>query len=452
MDETTRMERLRALPSIDELLARPTVSSLLSTHSRQLGVSALREAVAQVRQRILAGEDVRFDEHEVVTVLARLSGPKLKRVINATGVVLHTNLGRAPLAPHAIARLAHLAGGYSNLELDLDEGERGSRYAPVVELLCQLTGAEDAMVVNNCAAAVLLAFGALAKGKEAIVSRGELVEIGGGFRIPEVMQQSGATLVEVGTTNRTRIDDYERAITPQTGLIAKISRSNFAIVGFTEEAHARELGALGRARQVPVFIDVGSGLLRALHAEGVPSEPTIASVVSSGVDLVGFSGDKLLGGPQAGVLVGRKTVLDQLKRHPLNRALRIDKLTVAALEATLELYRDDREDELPVRAALQLTRQQLDARAQKLSSLLPGVPHRLAHGEGRVGGGSMPLAALPSTAIALTGVDAVARHQRLRTAEPPVLARIVDDEVWLDIRCVADTELEALAQAVSRAT
>lgn len=451
MDETTRMERLRALPSIDELLARPTVSSLLSTHSRQLGVTALREAVASVRQRILAGEDVRFDERDVVTALARLSGPKLKRVINATGVVLHTNLGRAPLAPHAITRLAHLAGGYSNLELDLDEGERGSRYAPVVELLCQLTGAEDAMVVNNCAAAVLLAFGALAKGKEAIVSRGELVEIGGGFRIPEVMQQSGATLVEVGTTNRTRIDDYARAITPQTGLIAKIHRSNFAIVGFTEEAHPRELGALGRARQVPVFVDAGSGLLRALHAEGIPSEPTMASIVASGVDLVGFSCDKLLGGPQAGVLVGRKAVLEQLKRHPLNRALRIDKLTVAALEATLELYRDEREDELPVRAALQLTREQLDARAHKLSNLLLGVPHRIAHGEGRVGGGSMPLAAPPSTAIALKG-DAVSLHERLRTAEPPVLARIVDDEVWLDVRCVADTELEALAQAVSGAT
>jgi L-seryl-tRNA(Ser) seleniumtransferase len=461
MDETTRMERLRALPSIDELLARPTVSSLLSTHSRQLGVSALREAVAQVRQRILAGEDVRFDEHEVVTVLARLSGPKLKRVINATGVVLHTNLGRAPLAPHAIARLAHLAGGYSNLELDLDEGERGSRYAPVVELLCQLTGAEDAMVVNNCAAAVLLAFGALAKGKEAIVSRGELVEIGGGFRIPEVMQQSGATLVEVGTTNRTRIDDYERAITPQTGLIAKISRSNFAIVGFTEEAHARELGALGRARQVPVFIDVGSGLLRALHAEGVPSEPTIASVVSSGVDLVGFSGDKLLGGPQAGLIVGDKDLIARIKRNPLKRALRLDKMTLAALEAVLKLYRDpDRlAQRLPTLRLLSRTAADIQTMAEHLAPQVAQALGTRARVQvlpcrSQIGSGSLPVDRLDSACLALGAATGRQRAGRLpeqlaaafRALPVPVIGRIEDGQLRLDLRCLEDAQLQAFVE------
>lgn len=450
MDETTRLERLRALPSIDELLARPSITSLLRPHSRAVGVSALRDAVASVRTRILAGEDVRFDEREIELSLARLGGPRLKPVINATGVVLHTNLGRAPLSAEAVARVAQIAAGYSNLELDLDEGERGSRYAPVVELLRQLTGAEDALVVNNCAAAVLLAFGALAKGREAIVSRGELVEIGGGFRIPDVMEQSGATLVEVGTTNRTRVSDYERAITERTGLLARIHRSNFGIVGFTEEATVKELAALGRARGVPTFVDVGSGLLRPLHAEGVPAEPTVSAVIAAGADLVSFSGDKLLGGPQAGIVVGRAEVIEKLKRHPLNRALRVDKMTVAALEATLESWRDEREDELPVRRALQASRETLSARAQALSQFLTGVPHRVVEAEGRVGGGSLPLATLNSFAVALSG-RAAALHEKLRVGHPPVMARVVDDEVWLDVRCLADTELEALARAVRSA-
>ena len=321
MDDATRMERLRALPSIDELLARPSLSSLLSPHSRPVAVAALREAVASVRARVLAGEDARLNEQDVAHALGRLGQPKLKAVLNATGVVLHTNLGRAPLSVAAVERIAAIAGGYCNLELDLDEGERGSRYDPVVELLCELTGAEDAMVVNNCAAAVLLTFSALAAGREAIVSRGELVEIGGGFRIPDVMRQSGATMIEVGTTNRTRLADYAAVLSERTGLLVKVHRSNFAVVGFSEEATTRELASLAAERGVPLFEDLGSGALRSLQAEGLSSEPTVASVIAAGAHVVAFSGDKLLGGPQAGVIVGKKATLDRLKKHPLNRAL-----------------------------------------------------------------------------------------------------------------------------------
>ena len=453
MDDETRMERLRALPSIDELLARPSLSPLLSPHSRPVVVAALREAVASVRRRVLDGEDARFDEGDVTRALGRISQPKLKPVLNATGVVLHTNLGRAPLARAAIERIAAIAAGYCNLELDLDEGERGSRYEPVVELLRELTGAEDAMVVNNCAAAVLLTFSALSSGREAIISRGELVEIGGGFRIPEVMRQSGATVVEVGTTNRTRLADYAAALTDRTGLLVKVHRANFALVGFTEEATTRELATLAAERGVPLFEDLGSGALRPLHAEGLSSEPTVASVIAAGAHVVAFSGDKLLGGPQAGLIAGKRATLDVLKKHPLNRALRIDKLTVAALEATLELYRDGREDEaVPARAALLAKPEVLQARARRLAGLLGTVSHRVVESEGRVGGGSMPLAALKSWAVALSGVRATEVHEKLRAGDPPVVARIVDDEVWLDVRCLPDTQLDAVARAVANAS
>ncbi|MFZ5446490.1 MAG: L-seryl-tRNA(Sec) selenium transferase [Myxococcota bacterium] len=454
MDDATRKERLRALPSIDELLARPSLSSLFSRHSHALAVEALRETVGEVRARLLAGEDVGFDEGRVAQALERLSQPRLKPVLNATGVVLHTNLGRAPLAARALERIAAVGAGYCNLEIDLDEGERGSRYAPVVELLCQLTGAEDAMVVNNCASAVLLAFSALGQGREAIVSRGEQVEIGGGFRIPDVMRQSGATMVEVGTTNRTRLADYAQAISERTGVLVKVHRSNFAVVGFSEEVSSRELVALGRERGLPVYEDLGSGLLTPLHAEGLQSEPTVASLVAAGVELVSFSGDKLLGGPQAGVLVGRKAILERLKRHPLNRALRIDKLTVAALEATLELYRDGLADaEIPTRASILSTPAVLEARAHRLAALLGPVKHRVVKTESRVGGGCLPLAALPSWAIALPAgrVDAASLHDRMRAGTPPVVGRIVDDELWLDVRCLRDADLELVARAVTTA-
>jgi L-seryl-tRNA(Ser) seleniumtransferase len=442
------------LPSIDELLVRPSLAPILAPHSRALAVRALRDAVSSVREQLLAGQSAAFDDSLVIGALGRLTSPNLRPVINATGVVLHTNLGRAPLAQRALERLVEVGRGACNLELDLDEGERGSRYAPVVELLRGLTGAEAALVVNNCAAAVLLTFGALGQGREAIVSRGELVEIGGGFRIPDVMRQSGARLVEVGTTNRTRLADYERALTPETGLLVKVHQSNFAMVGFTESASVAELSALGRARGVPLFVDLGSGALRELLAEGLTHEPTVASVIAAGADVVAFSGDKLLGGPQAGLLVGRKAVLERLEAHPLNRALRIDKLTVAALEATLELYREGVEDELvPTRALLKAPVATLRARAERASRGLEAraVSHRVVDSTGRVGGGTMPQALLPSVALALSG-RAEPLHERLRQGSPSVVGRVVDDELWLDLRCVADEDVDRLVLAVAGAT
>jgi L-seryl-tRNA(Ser) seleniumtransferase len=344
-----------------------------------------------------------------------------------------------------------VARGYSNLEYDLDEGERGSRYAPVIGLLTELTGAEDAIVVNNCAGAVLLVLAALAEGKECIVSRGELVEIGGGFRVPDVMRQSGARLVEVGTTNRTRRADYEAAITPETGLLVKVHRSNFAMVGFTEEAGVAELVALGRAHGVPVFQDLGSGALWPLEGEGLSAELTVQRALEAGADVVAFSGDKLLGGPQAGIIVGRKALLALIKAHPLTRALRVDKMTVAALEATLELYRDGRPEAIPGWRLLSQRPEELRARAERLQALLVAqdLQARVAAVSGQVGGGAMPLAQLPSFACVLKLGEPDVFLERLRGAEMPVIGRIMDGEVVLDVRCLADEELGLVAKAVA---
>jgi L-seryl-tRNA(Ser) seleniumtransferase len=323
----------------------------------------------------------------------------------------------------------------------------------VVELLTSLTGAEDAIVVNNCAAAVLLVLSAMAQGKEVIVSRGELVEIGGGFRVPDVMRQSGAKLVEVGTTNRTRPADYAKAVTPETGLLTKIHRSNFAIVGFTEEASIDQLVALGRERSLPVFADLGAGNLERLQGEGLTGEPTVRESISQGADLVSFSGDKLLGGPQAGVIVGRREHIARVRQHPLNRALRIDKLTVAALEATLELYRDGRTAEIPTRRMLQEPAETLKARAEKLASLLreAGVVTSVEQTEGQVGGGSMPLARPVSYACAVGASDPDALQDRLRQADTPVIGRVSQERVLLDVRCLAEEELREVAVTVRAA-
>ncbi len=454
MDDATRQARLRALPSIDELLSRPSLAGLLAPHPRPLAVQALRAAVARARARVLRGEDAPFADEDVAAALGALARPNLRRVLNATGVVLHTNLGRAPLAERAAERLAEIARGYCNLELDLEEGERGSRCAPVVELLRALTGAEDALVVNNCAAAALLVLSELAAGREAVVSRGELVEIGGGFRVPDVMRQSGATLVEVGTTNRTRLLDYQGALGPRSGALVKVHRSNFALVGFTEEVTTRELAALARSRGVPLYEDLGSGALLPLHGEGLTAEPTVASVVAAGADVVTFSGDKLLGGPQAGIVVGRRELVARLARHPLMRALRVDKLAVAALEATLELYRDGLADaQVPARAMLLEPAGALEARAARLNAALAeeGVRGRVVATTGQVGGGSMPLAAPGSFGVAIEGVPATRLHERLRAGEPPVVARVADDELLLDVRCLAEADVAEAAHCVAAA-
>jgi L-seryl-tRNA(Ser) seleniumtransferase len=399
---------------------------------------------------LLDGQGPGFRDEDVARAFDRLSQPNLRRVLNATGVVLHTNLGRAPLAEVAADRVREIAAGYCNLEYDLEEGERGSRYAPVVEHLRALTGAEDALVVNNNAAAVLLVLSALAQGREAIVSRGELVEIGGGFRVPDVMAQSGARLVEVGTTNRTRVEDYEAGITPQTALLVKVHKSNFAQVGFTEETTTKDLATLGQARGVPVYEDLGSGCLVPVHAEGMTTEPTVRSAIAAGADLVSFSGDKLLGGPQAGVLVGRRELIAKVRKHPLNRAVRVDKLTVAALEATLELYRDDRLDELPAYQLLAQPAPQLEGRARRLHALLAevGVSASVEQTVGQVGGGAMPLAAPRSYGCAIDVSSPQVLQERLRQSEPPIVARVAEGRLFLDVRCLHEEDLRPLAVAV----
>jgi len=442
-------ERLRALPSVEAVLVSEAGRAALQIHPRPRVVEAIRRVLAVLRTRILQGEAAGFSSDALGPALVALGTPGLRPVLNATGVVLHTNLGRAPLAPEALARVEAVARGYSNLELDLDSGERGSRFAPLLEPLRELTGAEDAVVVNNCAAATLLVLTALAEGREVVVSRGELVEIGGGFRVPDVMRQSHATLVEVGTTNRTRRADYERALSPATALVAKVHRSNFALVGFTEEASVEELARLCQPRGVPLFVDAGSGLLSPLDVPGAVAEPTMRGHIEAGADLVAFSGDKLLGGPQAGIVVGRAFWVSRLRAHPLARALRVDKLTVAALEATLRMVQDGRGDEVPARAMALAPEPVLRARADVLRQRLAdaGVEARVIHVEGQVGGGTLPLARPRSWACALEG-KAEAIATRLRTGEPSVLARIEDGRLVLDVRCIEDPDVAALAAAV----
>jgi L-seryl-tRNA(Ser) seleniumtransferase len=437
---------------VEAVLSSPELAAALAAHPRPRVVEAVRSALAAARARLQAGEPRAFDPEDVQRALSALARPRLRPVLNATGVVLHTNLGRAPLAAEAAARVAEVARGYCNLEFDLDQGERGSRFAPVVESLCRLTGAEDALVVNNCAAATLLVLTALAEGREVVVSRGELVEIGGGFRIPDVMRQSHATLVEVGTTNRTRRADYERAVGERTGLVVKVHRSNFALVGFTEEVVVAELVPLCAPRGVPLFVDAGSGHLLPLDVPGLPAEPTMRDHVEAGADLVAFSGDKLLGGPQAGIVVGRAALIARLRNHPLHRALRVDKMTVAALEATLTLYRDGRADTVPARALLAQTPETLRHRAVELQRLLAGrgIPVDVVAVEGQTGGGTLPLARIASSACALEGAPE-ALQARLRDGDPPVVGRISDGRLLLDLRCVADADLDSLARAVTAA-
>ena len=446
-------ERLRALPSVDAVLGSAELAAALAAHPRPRVVEAVRRSLAAARARVQAGDVRSFDVADVHQMLSQLAQPRLRPVLNATGVVLHTNLGRAPLAEEACAQVSAVARGYCNLEFDLEEGERGSRFAPVVDSLCRLTGAEDALVVNNCAAATLLVLTALAEGREVVVSRGELVEIGGGFRIPDVMRQSHATLVEVGTTNRTRRSDYEQALGDRTALVAKVHRSNFALVGFTEEVGVAELVPLCAPRGLPLFVDAGSGHLLPLEVSGLGTEPTMRNHVEAGADLVAFSGDKLLGGPQAGIVVGRSRLVARLRSHPLHRALRVDKMTVAALEATLGLYRDGRAERVPSRALLAQSPDVLRLRAERLQAALArhSLSAEVIAVEGQAGGGTLPLSRIASSACTVAG-EPQTLLDRLREGDPPVVGRIADGRLVLDVRCIPDVDLESLAAAVVVAT
>jgi L-seryl-tRNA(Ser) seleniumtransferase len=426
---------LRELPSVDRLLADERVQSLVQLHGRELAVEASRRALARAREDLQAGFEAGDLPQRAIAELDALLAPKLRRVLNATGVVVHTNLGRAPLAPEAIERVNEVARGYSNLEYDLGTGVRGSRQDHLAAALRDLTGAEAAVVVNNNAAAVLLALAALAEGREVIVSRGELLEIGDGFRIPDVLTRSGATLVEVGTTNRTRLADYERAVGERTAAILRVHQSNFRMVGFTEQTGLRELARLAERAGLVLVDDLGSGVVTDLG-----DEPTVRASLEAGAHLVTFSGDKLFGGPQAGIVVGRADLVERLRRHPLQRALRADKLTLAALEGTVALLRSD-EDRVPALGMLRAPADVVRARAERLASLTGGsVEPTVA----RAGGGSLPLAEFESYACALE--EELAGPLRLGT--PPVIGIVRDGKLLLDCRTLTDDEVEEAAEAV----
>ncbi|WP_084536506.1 L-seryl-tRNA(Sec) selenium transferase [Azospirillum halopraeferens] len=451
----------RRLPPVHKLLESPDAQALAAEHGRTALTAALRAALDTARAAAARGDGVPGVPALLADARERLAAarrPVLRPAINATGVVLHTNLGRAPLADAAVDAVAAVAGGYATLELDTATGRRGGRGDAVAALLCDLTGAEAALAVNNNAAAVLLAVSALAAGGEAVVSRGELVEIGGSFRIPDVVRQGGARLVEVGATNKTRLGDYEAAIGPDTRVLLKVHRSNFRMVGFTAAPATADLAALARRRGLALVEDLGSGTLVDLTAYGLPHEPTVGDAVAAGVDLVTFSGDKLLGGPQAGLVAGRRDAVARLKAHPLMRALRPDKMALAALEATLRLYREpDRlAERLPVLAMLAATPAMLEARAARLAGLLAGIGGLTVEpgqDEAYAGGGSLPGVTIPTRTLALraASMGAAALAARLRTGRPAVVGRLSGDRLLLDLRTVAEAELPALAAAVREA-
>jgi len=429
----------RQLPSIDAILANPALAPLLAEHPRALVVKAARDTVdaARVQGGVPPAEgwDV-----AVRRAVARLAVPSLAPVINATGVVLHTNLGRAPLATAAIAALTRVAQGYSALEYDLGRGTRGSRHAHCRDLLMELTGAADALVVNNAAGAVLLALSALARGGQAIVSRGELVEIGGSFRIPDIMARSGATLVEVGTTNRTHPNDYDSALTADSRVLLKVHRSNFQVTGFTADVAVVELAELAHARGITCVYDLGSGLLMDLSHWGLTGEPTVSEGVAAGADIVAFSGDKLLGGPQAGILVGSEAAIAACRADPIARTVRADKLTLAALEATLALYRTPEvaRREIPV---LRMLTEELDSikrRAERLGG-------QLIEGDSEVGGGSFPGAKLRTW---LAGFPDERLAERLRANDPPIIARVAGSRVLLDARTIFPEQVDTVVSAL----
>jgi L-seryl-tRNA(Ser) seleniumtransferase len=444
----------RELPSVNSLLGTTAVRNLLQQHPRQVVLDAVRSTVDAARE---SGGTQRTEDEWVETITSALvesTRPSLTRVINATGVVLHTNLGRAPLADEAIRAIEHAAQGFSNLEYDVETGARGSRYSHCVGLLCRLTGAEDALVVNNCAAAMVLSLNALAQRKEVLVSRGELVEIGGSFRIPDIMARSGAKLVEVGTTNRTHDDDYRRAITPKTGAIVKVHRSNFAIEGFTSEVGVDRLAFIAAEHGLPVIHDLGSGLLLPLDEYGLGGEPTATTAVASGATLVLMSGDKLLGGPQAGIILGKASFVARLRKNPFARAMRVDKLTLSALEATLRIYLEPERAlrQVPVLAMLTEDVERIASRARAIVSTLAGtgVDAEVVSTSASVGGGAFPTAKIPSFAVAVSK-DATRFEERLRRGDPPVIGRISNDRLLLDLRCVFPREDAALAHAIVRA-
>jgi L-seryl-tRNA(Ser) seleniumtransferase len=468
---------LRSLPSIDRLLASRAVAEVCDLLGRDRARDLLREITDELRREIVSGqwsvvsgqlmEEETTDDGQLTTDMVeeiekrlsrraeRAARPSLRRVINATGVILHTNLGRAPLARRAIDALSETAAGYSNLEYDLDRGERGKREQHCQELLARLAGSQAATVANNNAAAVLLVLNTLAEGGEVIVSRGELIEIGGSFRIPDVMEKSGARLREVGTTNRTRIEDYERAINENTRLLLRVHPSNYRIVGFTHRPSVEEIAELARRRGIPSFEDLGSGCLLDLAPFGVTGEPVVSHSLQAGVSVVSFSGDKMLGGPQAGIIAGRREIIDRVKKNPLLRALRVDKLTYAALEATLRLYERGRASEqIPVIQAMAASKDELRERALRAAEKINEAQHLRAEvedGESVIGGGSAPEVKLPTAVVAVMSerLSAASLEERLRRHSTPVIARAERDRILIDLRTVTSAEEAIIIEALA---
>jgi L-seryl-tRNA(Ser) seleniumtransferase len=469
MSQQLRQKYLSHIPNVDRILAEPEMVQLENLYPRGIILEAVRRGLDHLRQRIMTAQGpADLDEsifsfenllpHFMEEIQNQIN-PKLKRVINATGVVIHTNLGRSLLHEGAIEHISQVSRHYSNLEFDLKGGKRGSRYSHVEEILCRLTGAEAALVVNNNAAAILLVLNTLADGKEVIVSRGQLVEIGGAFRIPDVMKRSGAILKEVGTTNRSHLSDYEGAIDEDTALILKVHTSNFRIVGFTSDVALEELAELAHSHHVPIMEDLGSGCLIDLSKYGLDREPTVQEAIKGGADIVTFSGDKLMGGPQAGIILGREEYVQRIKVNPLNRAVRIDKLTLAGLESTLFVYLDEEKAvrEIPTLRMLTYSHDELRKRAQRLSrkirATIPrGVEIGVRNDVSQVGGGAYPVQILPTYVVTLRP-DHGSVHQlekRLREGTPPIIARVSREEVLLDIRTVGDDEGNFIVDGIEK--
>lgn len=457
-------EMFRMIPAVDRLLEEADLKDASKAYPRNLILRAINKVLDELRTGIESGDihdpsilGIESVSRMVKNRLELLARSSLRQVINATGVVIHTNLGRSVLAERVIKMFRPLAGGYSNLEYDLEQGKRGSRYTHVEGILKELTSAEAAMVVNNNAAAVLIALETLAKGREVIISRGELVEIGGSFRVPDVMKKSGARMVEVGTTNKTHLGDYEEAIGPDTALLLKVHKSNFQIIGFAEEVNTSQLSDLGKKYGLPVMEDLGSGCLIDLSNYGLGKETTVQEVLADGADLVTFSGDKLLGGPQAGIILGRRDLIEAIRENQLNRALRIDKLTLLALEETLKIYRDERTalKEIPTLRMICEPYAGLKAKAGRLSRMT-GRPASgnfkldLADGISKVGGGALPLMDLRTRLLCLIPAKMSARYmdEWLRAFDPPIIARVEQDKVFLDVRTIQDDELKIVAGAI----
>jgi L-seryl-tRNA(Ser) seleniumtransferase len=464
--ESKKNELFQIIPSVDRLLKSPVIREISPPYSHNLILKAINEVLEEFRDEIKNGKamdssDLALERvsSAVVERLKLLDQPSLKPVINATGVVVHTNLGRSILPEQALEKFRQIAGGYSNLEYDLRKGERGSRYSHVESILLEITSAEGAMAVNNNAAAVLVSLETLARGREVVVSRGELVEIGGSFRIPEVMRKSGAKMVEVGATNKTHLRDYEGAIGPETALLLKVHKSNFHLVGFTEEVDRLQLVKLGRRYGIPVMEDLGSGCFVDFSKYGLIKEPTVQEVLAQGVDLVTFSGDKLLGGPQAGIILGRKDLVEAIRKNQLSRALRIDKLTLLALEETLRIYRDEQAAlrEIPTLRMILASQKSLKDRARRLIKLAGKVDAgnftlAIRGGQSKVGGGALPLLVLSTSLICLTPgkLSANVMEESFRASDPPIIVRIEKDQVLLDVRTIQEGELKIVAEAIRR--